>query len=249
MSAVKLSNCKNLQEYTSKIQGYVNDFNLCAESSTGTMPKSEHSYHLMQGIPKDNDWRVFTQLMYDKINTLDDTVGKIFTRMKAHELLLQMYEYLEVATMFSKLQMKSNRRKPSRKSRTTRDSGSESDGSCPESEMHRHRHTQECYRCHRVGHTARYCPSTAPLESGAPTETVAAVTTMMTTSIQRYWITVTGRSPQKEGWYLDCAAHCHICGDWQQFEWYTENTTRYGQEIRGFAGMVAGKAIGQEMYS
>jgi hypothetical protein len=55
MSAVKLSNCENVQEYTSKIQGYVNDFNLCEESSTGTMPKSERSYYLMLSIPRDND--------------------------------------------------------------------------------------------------------------------------------------------------------------------------------------------------
>jgi len=52
MSAVKLKDCENVQEYASKIQGYVNDFKLCAESSTGTMPKSEHSYYPMQGIPK-----------------------------------------------------------------------------------------------------------------------------------------------------------------------------------------------------
>ena len=48
MSAVRLSDCENVQEYTSKIQSYVNDFNLCADtdSSTGsgTMPKSEHTY-------------------------------------------------------------------------------------------------------------------------------------------------------------------------------------------------------------
>jgi len=63
MSAVKLRDCENVQEYSLKIQGHVNDFNLCADCSTGsgTMPKSEHSYSLMQGIPKDDDWRVFTQ--------------------------------------------------------------------------------------------------------------------------------------------------------------------------------------------
>jgi len=49
MSAVKLRDCENVQVYASKIQGYVNDFNLYADSSTGssTMPKSEHSYYLM----------------------------------------------------------------------------------------------------------------------------------------------------------------------------------------------------------
>jgi hypothetical protein len=52
MSAVKLSNCENVQKYASKIQGYGNDCNFYAESSTGTMPKSEHSYYLMHGTPR-----------------------------------------------------------------------------------------------------------------------------------------------------------------------------------------------------
>jgi hypothetical protein len=63
--------------YQSKIQQYVNDVNLCVESSTGTMRKSEHHYHLMQGMPKDDDWRVFTQLIYDKIHTLADIPEEI----------------------------------------------------------------------------------------------------------------------------------------------------------------------------
>jgi hypothetical protein len=63
MSAVKLRDCVNVQEYASKMHWYLNNLNLCAESPTGTMPKCEHSYYLMQGIPKDVDWWVFTQLM------------------------------------------------------------------------------------------------------------------------------------------------------------------------------------------
>ena len=89
ISAVKLRHCQNVQEYASKIQGYVNNFNLCAESSTGTMPNSEHSYDLMQGILKENDWRFFTKLMYDKIDTLADKPQEIVTTMRAHEARLQ----------------------------------------------------------------------------------------------------------------------------------------------------------------
>jgi len=91
MSAVKLRDCDNVQEYASKIQGYVNDFNLYADSSTGsgTMPNSEHSYYLMYGIPKDVNWRFFTQLMYDMIDTQADTPEEIFTTMKADEARLQ----------------------------------------------------------------------------------------------------------------------------------------------------------------
>jgi hypothetical protein len=55
MSAVKLSNCENVQEYTSKIQSYANGFNLCADTNSstgrGTMPQSKHSNYLMKGIP------------------------------------------------------------------------------------------------------------------------------------------------------------------------------------------------------
>jgi len=248
ISAVKLRDCENVQEYASKILGHVNDFNLCADSSTGsgTMPKSEHSYYLMQGIPKDDDWRFFTQLMYNKIDTLADKPEEIVTKMKAHEVRLQKDDDSEVAAMFSKLQTKSEKRnsKHSRKSQRSRGSGSESDGSSSESEKHRCRHTQECYSCHKVGHIAWYCPSTAPVESGAQTETAAAAVTT-TTSIENYWMTVTTReSPSKESWYVDCATTSHICGDRQEFVRYTQYAKRDEQEIHDFAGRVAGKAIG-----
>jgi hypothetical protein len=181
--------------------------------------------------------------MYDKIDTLADKPEEIVTKMKAHEARLQKDDDSEVAAMFSKLRTKSEKRnsKHSRKSQKSRGSGSESDGSSSESEKHRHRRTQECYRCHKVGHIARYCPSKAPMESAAPTETAAA-TTM--TSIENYWMTVTGRSPEKEAWYLDCATTSHICGDRRKFQRYTEYTKRDEREIHDFAGRVAGKAIG-----
>jgi hypothetical protein len=247
MSAVKLRDCENVQEYASKIQGYVNDFNLCAESLTSMMPKSEHSYYLMQGIPNDDDWRFFTQLMYDKIDTLADKPEEVIMKMKAHETRQQQEVDLESIELLAlaKTRTKSEKRhsKHSWKSRKSRDSGSESDGSRSENEKHasHRRDTQECYRCHKIGHIARYCPSTAPVESAAPTETAAATTT----SIENYWMTVTnGESPSKESWYLDCATTTHICGDRRKFERYTEYSKREGQEIRDFAGRVAGKAIG-----
>jgi hypothetical protein len=229
------------------IQGYVNVFNLCAESSTGTMPKSEHSYYLMQGIPKDDDWRFFTQLMYDKIDTLADKPEEIVMKIKAHKARHQQevdLESMELITL-AKTRTKSDKRRQSPKSRKFRNSSSESDGSSSENEKHANRgtkwrDTQECYRCHHVGHIARYCPSTVPVDCAAPTETAAATTT---TSIENYWMTVTGRSPEKEGWHLDCATTSHGCGDRRKFEPYMEYTKRDGREIYNFAGRVAGKAI------
>jgi hypothetical protein len=95
MSVGRLSDCENVQEYTSKMRCDVNDFNLCGDTDSssctgsGTMPKNEHTYYLLKGIPKDDDWRFFTQLMYDKIDTLADKPEEIVTKMKAHEARLQ----------------------------------------------------------------------------------------------------------------------------------------------------------------
>jgi len=201
----------------------------------------------MQGIPKDDDWRFFTQLMYDKIDTLADKPEEVVTKMKAHKARLQKEDDSEVAAMFSKLRTKREKRKSKQtpKSRKSRDSGSESNGTSLESEKHRRRHTQECYRCYKIGHIARYCPGTAPLESGAPTEmAAAAAATTTTTSIENLWMTVTnGKSLSKESWYLDCATTTHICGDRQKFERYIEYTKREERQIRDFAGSVGGKAI------
>jgi hypothetical protein len=200
------------------------------------MPKSEHSYYLMHGTPKDEDWRFFTQLMYDKIDTLADNPEEIVTKMKSLEARHQQQVDLESIELLplAKTRTKSDKRRQTRKSRKSRDPGSESDGSSSESEKHRRRRTQECYRCHKVGHIARYCPSTAPVESSAAKETAAAAETT-TTSFENYLMTVTNReSPSMESWYLDCATTSHICGDRRKFERYTEYTKRDEREIRDF---------------
>jgi hypothetical protein len=145
----------------------------------------------------------------------------------------------------AKTRTKRDKRRQTPKSRKFRNSGSESVGSSSENEKYANRgtkwrDTQECYRCHHVGHIARYCPSTAPVDCAALTETAAATTT---TSIENYWMTVTCRSPEKEGWHLDCATTAHGCGDRRKFEQYREYTKRDGREIHNCAGRVAGKVI------
>ena len=150
MSAVGLSDCENVQEYASKIQSYVIDFNLCTNtdsSSTGSgrTPKSEHTDYLLKGVPKDDDWRFFTKLMYYEIDTLADKPEEIVMKMKAHnawqqqEVDLASFESLALAETRTKSEKRSS--KHSRKSWKCRDSGSESDGSSSESEKHRRRHT------------------------------------------------------------------------------------------------------------
>jgi hypothetical protein len=226
MSAVRLSDSENVEEYSLKIQSYVNDFNLCADtdsSSTGsgTMLKSKHTNYLMKGVPKNDDWRFFTQLIYDKIDTLADTPEEIIVKMKAPKGQLQKDDNAELAAMFFNLWTKNDKwnSKQTQMCRKSPDSNSGSNGISSESEKHHCRNwrdTQECYRCHQAGHNALYSPSSPQAERAAPTETAAATTT---TPIEYYWMTVMiGESPSKKSWYLDCATTTHICGDQRKFK-------------------------------
>jgi hypothetical protein len=64
----------------------------------------------MKGVPKDDDWRCFTQFMYDKINARAEKPVEIVTKMKAHQARLQQGDDADMAAMFSKLQMQSKKR-------------------------------------------------------------------------------------------------------------------------------------------
>ena len=104
-----------MQDYVSKIQGYMNDFNLWADTSSstgggGTMPKGEDTNYLMEVVPTYDDWRFFTQMVNNNINTLADNPEEIVTKMKAQEAQLQKEQDLEVAAIFSKLWPKSEKR-------------------------------------------------------------------------------------------------------------------------------------------
>jgi hypothetical protein len=136
----------------------------------------------MKGVPKDDDWRFFTKLMWDIIDTLADKPEEIVTKMKAHEARHQQEVGLESIELqeLAKIQRKSEKRN-SKQTRKSRGSGSDSDGSSSGCEKCRRWHSQQCYRCHKVGHIARHCPSTAQVESAAHTETAAAAAAVTTT--------------------------------------------------------------------
>jgi hypothetical protein len=164
----------------------------------------------------DDDLRVFTQLMYDKINTMADNPEQIVTKMNAHEAQYsQEVTFESIKLLPLAMTQGKSEKQISKQTWKSRSSGSESDRSSLESEKHRRSHTHEWYRYHQTGHIAWYCPSTALVESAAPTETAA----VMTTSIGNYCVTVTNReSPSKESWYLDCATTTHIWGDQRKFK-------------------------------
>jgi hypothetical protein len=91
MSALKWNDCENVPDYPGMIQGYMNNLNFGADSATGStmMPKSEHTYYAMTGVPNDDIWRLFTQLIYNRIDKLADKPEEVIMKMKAHEARLK----------------------------------------------------------------------------------------------------------------------------------------------------------------
>jgi hypothetical protein len=49
-----------MDSYTFKIQPIVDDYNLVSEAK---MDPSEHAYYLLQGIPNDEEWKLFKRLI------------------------------------------------------------------------------------------------------------------------------------------------------------------------------------------
>jgi hypothetical protein len=100
----------------------------------------EHPNHLMNDIPKDVDWKLFTLLMYDMIDTLADKSGKVIVNMNPHEVQLPKKDNLQLAAIISELQIKSVTQ-ISNQARKSLDSGSESEGSSSDNGKHSSHHT------------------------------------------------------------------------------------------------------------
>jgi len=68
------------------------------------MPTSAYTDYLIKVVLKDQDWMIFTQLMYDKIYSLAAKAEVDIMIMNTHHPQLQNEMKLEVAVAFSKLQ-------------------------------------------------------------------------------------------------------------------------------------------------
>lgn len=95
MSAVRLSDVENVQDHASEMQGYLDNFNLGANSDSltgggGTMVKREHTNYLMKGIRKDDDWRFFNQMMYNMINSLTNNHQEVNKQIDTHKAWQQL---------------------------------------------------------------------------------------------------------------------------------------------------------------
>jgi len=254
---IRLEDCDDVDTYALRIDQKVKDYNLCSEPSTSDaktlakMTDEEHVSYLLRGIPRNDDWQFFLELMMDKNATATLTPDEIVIKLVEKEATIKRENGLgQEALLFAQGSAKGKGKGKGRKSWK----GDESD------EDQGDRKSQPtCFYCHKEGHKVWNCPSMKRGDSPVTKEstetaakakddtiTAARDSAEMTTTIENYWVTDTGgkTAPSKESWYLDCASTSHICGDRRKFVRYTGFTKKDEREIRDFAGTVAGKAIG-----
>jgi len=232
---LRLEECDDVETYALRIDQKVKDYNLCSEPSTSDaktrtlakMTDEEHVFYLLRGIPRNDDWQFFLELMMDMNATATLTPDEIVIKLVEKEATTKRENGLgQEALLFAKGNGKGKGK--GRKSWK----GDESD------EDQDRKGKPMCFYCHKEGHKVWNCPS---MKRGDPhvtkestetrpkddTITAARVSAEMTT-IENYWVTDTGgkTAPSKESWYLDCASTSHICGDRRKFARYTGFTRR-----------------------
>jgi len=98
--SIKLQDCGDVDNYASWIDRKVKDYNLCAGPSPtdtdadtaktiGKMSQQEHIFYLLCGIPRNDEWKVFLELMMDKNATMTATPGEIVTKLVEKEAAIK----------------------------------------------------------------------------------------------------------------------------------------------------------------
>jgi hypothetical protein len=104
--SIKLQDCPVVDNYASRIDPKVKDYDLCtgltAPSTTDAvatdtdsaktitkMSKQKHIFYLLCGIPKNNEWKVFLELMMDKNATITATPDEIITKLVEKEAAIK----------------------------------------------------------------------------------------------------------------------------------------------------------------
>jgi len=161
--SIKLQDCGDVDNYASRIDQKVKDYNLCAGPSTtntdadtaktiAKMSEQKHIFYLLHRIPKNDEWKVFLELMMDKNATMTATPDEIVTTLVETEAAIQSENGLApVALLFAKKGGKGGNggkagtggRNPKRDKRDDKKDNKED----------KEKNFRKCFHCHRRGHT------------------------------------------------------------------------------------------------
>ena len=226
---IRLEDCDNVDTYALRIDHKVKDNNLHSEPLASNVTRTlttrtdeEDVFYLLRGVPSNDDWQFFLELMMDKDPTATLTLDAIVITLVEKEATMKRERgHGQEALLFAKGNAKGNDdgigtgRKSNKGNESDEDQGDR-------------KGQPTCFYCHKEGHKVWNCPS---MKSGDPPVTMESIVTTaeakddtitatrdsveMMTTIENYRLTDTGgnTASSKESWSLDCASTSHIRGD------------------------------------
>ena len=199
--SIKLQDCGDVDNYTSRIDRKVKDYNVCAGPTTPLnidtdatitdsaktitrMSEQERIFHLLRGIPRNDEWNIFLELVMDKNATMTGTPDEIVTKLGEKEAAIERENGLAPdALLFAKKGDKGSTggnggkagkggRSPKRDKRDNKDDRKE-------------KNFRKCFHCQQQWHTTENClsnqrgdpPKAADTAVKASTETTSTLTT------------------------------------------------------------------------
>jgi len=196
------------------------------------MSEQEHIFDLLCGIPGNDEWKVFLQLMIINNTTMTATPDEIITKLVEKEAAIKRENGLAPEVLlFAKKGRKGCRwgkvgKSPKRDKRDNKDDRKEKD-------------VRRCFHCQRRGHTSENClskqrgdpPKAADTATKASTEALG--TSTLTTSIENYWM-VSSLSASSSDSFIDCGCMTHISGCRSMVTTYTKYpvTKEAGERIQ-----------------
>jgi len=236
--SIKLQDCGDVDNYSSRINRKVKDYNLCAGPSNpdtdadtamriAKMSKQKHIFYHLRGVPRNNDRKFSLEPMRDNDATMTTTPDEIVTKLVEKEAAIKTENGLAPeALLFAKKGGKGGNgakagKDGRRPKRDKRDDKRDNKDDTKEKDF------RKCFHCQRRGHTTDNClskqrsdpPKSANTAAKASTE--ASATSTLTTSIDNYWM-VASSSASCSDWFIDCGCTTHISGHWSLFITYTE---------------------------
>jgi len=231
--SIKLQDCGDVDNYASRIDRKVKDYNLCAGPTTtdtdadanaktiAKMSEQEHIFYLLRGIPRNDEWKVFLELMMDKNATMTATPDEIVTKLVEKEAAIKREKGLAPEALLFAKKGGGNGGKAGKGGKSPRKDKRDSKDERKEKDF------RKCFHCQRRGHTTENClskqrgdpPKSADTAAKASTE--ASATSTLTTSIKNYWMVASSNASSSD-WFIDCGCTTHISGRRSMFITYTE---------------------------
>ena len=204
------------------------------------MSEQKHIFYLLRGIPRNDEWKVFLQLMMDKNATMIATPDMIVTKLIEKQAAIKIDNGLTPdALLFAKKGGKGGNggkagnggRNPKR---DKRDDKRDNKGD-------KEKDFRKCFHSHRRGNTTKNClskqrgdpPKAADTAANASTET----TSTLTTSIENYWMVASSNASSSD-WFIDCRCTTHISGCRSMFITYTEYPPNT-KKVKGYNGVTS----------